>query len=372
MDEVSNWRRDGISAVVSFLTPEEVKELGLEAEKEHCEANEIQFISFEIPDRGVPASVSETTALVRDLEQRLSRGETIALHCRQSVGRSGLIAAYLLVDSGDDPPSAFERIGASRGIKVPETESQERWLNDRATEYRRTNGERLFEAYLRSQGITDIRFQGDQPGRKSKPEYIVRIDSIDYLFEIKELKSADLLRAGSADPVKLITKKINEGRSLFKGFETWPCSVVLYDEGLNLVDRESPELMIKATDNETAESESNPPILSAVITLRYVEIGQRKLAALHNKLTKDTQGVVAKSVAESEAHYANIDPNERRLGVIVFDNLNAKFPLPRNLFSGLYDERYVREAGIMKRIFAGSELAALQELEQSTAALRED
>jgi protein-tyrosine phosphatase len=132
-DEVSDWREAGIDSVVSFLTPDEVAEFDLEAEKELCEAHGIRFTSFAIPDRGVPASRAAATTLVHDLEQALADGEKIALHCRQSVGRSALIAAYLLVAGGEEPRRAFERISSARGVTVPETDEQEQWVIDRAS-----------------------------------------------------------------------------------------------------------------------------------------------------------------------------------------------------------------------------------------------
>jgi protein-tyrosine phosphatase len=131
-DEVSDWRKAGIDVVVSLLTPDEVTEFDLEAEKESCEAHGIRFISFPIPDRGVPASKDAATSLVHNLEQSLADGQNVALHCRQSVGRSALIAAYLLAESGEEPRNAFERIGSARGTTVPETAEQQHWVEDRA------------------------------------------------------------------------------------------------------------------------------------------------------------------------------------------------------------------------------------------------
>src|SRR6266571_7313486 len=72
-----------------------------------------------LPDRGVPASRHAVVTLVNDLEKSLADGEKIAVHCRQGVGRSPLIAACLLVSGGEEPRSAFERMSSTRGITVP-------------------------------------------------------------------------------------------------------------------------------------------------------------------------------------------------------------------------------------------------------------
>lgn len=126
-DEISDWREAGIDIVVSFLMPDEVAEFALEAEEELCKAYGIRFISFAIPDRGVPESKA-TAVLVQDLEQALIDGKRVALHCRQSVGRSAILAASLLVAAGEEPHQAFERISLARGCKVPDTAEQEQWV----------------------------------------------------------------------------------------------------------------------------------------------------------------------------------------------------------------------------------------------------
>lgn len=133
-DEVSDWHESGIDLVVSLLTPDEVAEFDLHAEAQWCEAFGIELVSFPIPDRGVPASPWAMTALVDKLDEALGAGKKIAVHCRQGVGRSALIAACLLIASGAEPHAAFERISVARGCSVPDTPEQERWVTDYARE----------------------------------------------------------------------------------------------------------------------------------------------------------------------------------------------------------------------------------------------
>jgi protein-tyrosine phosphatase len=133
-DEVAAWRKSGIDVVVSLLTPDEVAEFDLHAEAGWCEAFGIEFISFPIPDRGVPVSPQAVAALVDKLDEALGAGRQIAVHCRQSVGRSALLAACLLVASGVEPEAAFARISAARGCSVPDTPEQVRWVTDYARE----------------------------------------------------------------------------------------------------------------------------------------------------------------------------------------------------------------------------------------------
>jgi len=127
-EEIASWQRVGIDTVVSTLTKEENVELGLTQEKEQCERAGIEFITFPIADRGVPFSAKDTWVLVRGLEQVLTQGKKIAVHCRQGVGRSALLAACVLAASGVDPASAWERIARTRGTAVPDTGEQREWV----------------------------------------------------------------------------------------------------------------------------------------------------------------------------------------------------------------------------------------------------
>jgi protein-tyrosine phosphatase len=133
-DEIDAWRRAGVDMVVSLLTPDEVTDLGLGDEANISRRNGIDFASFPIPDRGVPSSAAAAAELVTKLDAALANGRTVAVHCRQGIGRSAVIAASLLTRAGLDPERAFRRIGAARGLPVPETDEQRAWVESFARE----------------------------------------------------------------------------------------------------------------------------------------------------------------------------------------------------------------------------------------------
>jgi protein-tyrosine phosphatase len=128
-DEARGWRRDGIDIVVSMLEKEEAARLDLLEEGDAAEANGIQFISFPIPDRGVPASTAAALALMTDVAAALEQGKNVAVHCRQSIGRAGLVAAGVLIASGATPEQAIDAVSAARGLPVPETSEQRAWVH---------------------------------------------------------------------------------------------------------------------------------------------------------------------------------------------------------------------------------------------------
>jgi protein-tyrosine phosphatase len=94
-DEMMEWRRAGVDAVVSLLTPDEAQDLGLEAEREASQSNGIEFLSLPIVDRGTPASDADAARLLDRIDHRLHEGKKVVIHCRQGIGRSSLISAAL-------------------------------------------------------------------------------------------------------------------------------------------------------------------------------------------------------------------------------------------------------------------------------------
>lgn len=135
-DEVHSWQQSGLDVVVSLLTSDEVADLDLAQEARLCQAKGMQFLSFPIVDRGVPSSQWATLDFVRKLAKVLADGKSIAIHCRQGIGRSALIAACLLFMSGVNPETAFRRVSAARGCPVPETSEQREWIIEFAREER--------------------------------------------------------------------------------------------------------------------------------------------------------------------------------------------------------------------------------------------
>jgi len=127
-DEVQGWKRAGVDVVVSLLEPAEEEALQLREEEQVTESKGLRFVHFPIPDRGVPDSPAVAVALLRELVFDLEQGKQIAVHCRQGIGRSGLIAAGALVMTGVPAETALQTVSAARGLTIPETPEQRRWV----------------------------------------------------------------------------------------------------------------------------------------------------------------------------------------------------------------------------------------------------
>lgn len=128
--ETRAWRDAGIDLVVSLLEPDEEAELALTGEAISSAGSGLEFRSFPIRDRSVPKSHAAVAQFVDRIVEALDGGKSVALHCRQSIGRSALIAAAALVSSGQNAETAIDAIRRSRGVEVPETRAQREWIAD--------------------------------------------------------------------------------------------------------------------------------------------------------------------------------------------------------------------------------------------------
>ena len=131
-EEVREWQRAGAQILVSLLTADESAQLGLDEEESECRVRQMEFVSFPVIDRGVPASHPVYLRLLADLTERLTDGRTVLIHCRQGIGRAGLIAIGLLVASGVAFETAIDRVAKARGQPVPETIEQRHWIEEHA------------------------------------------------------------------------------------------------------------------------------------------------------------------------------------------------------------------------------------------------
>lgn len=127
-DEFKGIAAFGIHQIVSFLEPSEAKELGLQDEAALSQANGMKFVSFPIVDRGLPQSVDAYVKLVHQLHQQIQQGKNTVIHCRGGIGRTGIVAAGILVLDGMSVDDAFTLLSEKRGVGMPDTEEQRDWV----------------------------------------------------------------------------------------------------------------------------------------------------------------------------------------------------------------------------------------------------
>ncbi len=130
-DDILKLKRMGVGVLISLLEREEIAELGLMREGEVCEREGITFHTYPMVDRGVPSSVRTFLSLVKKVNCNLRQGDQVVVHCRMGTGRSALLAAALLIRQGMGTHEAFDVLGKSRRLSVPDTEEQIAWIAER-------------------------------------------------------------------------------------------------------------------------------------------------------------------------------------------------------------------------------------------------
>jgi len=126
--EFSGLAALGVTDLVSLLESSEARDLELHNEASLCGAASIAFHAFPIPDRGTPSSVSALSKLACNLYHSVADGHGVAIHCRAGIGRSGLVAAAVLMHGGHSMERALSQISKARGVPVPDTPEQAEWL----------------------------------------------------------------------------------------------------------------------------------------------------------------------------------------------------------------------------------------------------
>ena len=135
-DEIISYKNFGVDVVVSLLERSETYDLDIVEEEFWCNEKGVIFLNLPIADRQTPEYFEQTLNFVKKLQSFIEENKKIAIHCRQGVGRSALIAACLLVLQGFSVEDAFRKISDARGCEVPDTEEQINWVKSFAQNHK--------------------------------------------------------------------------------------------------------------------------------------------------------------------------------------------------------------------------------------------
>lgn len=130
-DDLRRMRAAGVDVLVSALVREEERECWLLEEAELARAAGLEYRAFPIANLGTPGR-HEGLEFFDDLAGVVRAGGFVAAHCRACVGRSPLIIASVMVLLGHEAATSWARIEQARGLAVPDTLEQRRWVAELA------------------------------------------------------------------------------------------------------------------------------------------------------------------------------------------------------------------------------------------------
>jgi len=126
LQQIKDW---GACCLVTLLGAEELHDYGVPGLIKETELIGMRHYHLPIMDLGVPDQRFETAweEVGMILRQQLATGRKIVLHCYAGMGRTGTIAARLLVEFGLDPELAIAQVRLARPGTI-QTWTQENYI----------------------------------------------------------------------------------------------------------------------------------------------------------------------------------------------------------------------------------------------------
>lgn len=128
----------GIDTVVSLLPETEMAELGVKDEPQLCATHGLRFVTLPIVDFGLPEKAA-FIVLVQKIRVLVHAGQSVAVHCRAGIGRSGMTTVGSLIALGWDTTDAFAQVSKARGVAVPDTVEQAAFIAELAPKLQSTD-----------------------------------------------------------------------------------------------------------------------------------------------------------------------------------------------------------------------------------------
>ncbi|HEX2097990.1 MAG TPA: cyclin-dependent kinase inhibitor 3 family protein [Rubrobacteraceae bacterium] len=122
----------GVGVLVSLMERDEYSDLQIPELFQKAEEQGMEVLYLPIPDYGVPNAPEDDNyrPFIEDIASRIEEGETVIVHCRGGLGRSGMVAASVLVALGHSAEDALGTVREARkgAVETPDQEDRVRWF----------------------------------------------------------------------------------------------------------------------------------------------------------------------------------------------------------------------------------------------------
>jgi hypothetical protein len=252
-----------------------------------------------------------------------------------------------------------------------------------------TESEKVFDQYLEGQKLKWTRLpEADSP----QPDYAVRYEGEECLFEVKEFGDPATEPVRGFDPRPAVREKIHQARKKFGEYKDHPCAVVLWnsksvlrdlslravlcaafgryvDLGHSFQGDVGDEPLTYAFDGgEAALGPNSNTTISAIIILSHYQLDQVWVEAWRRLSHKTQRG---EPIRPFDQDYLTQQVDNEFVGTrylyqgtirtVVLENPYARMPFPPDLFMGPFDQRWHQESGHFRPCFMGSELTRLKQ-----------
>jgi ADP-ribosyl-[dinitrogen reductase] hydrolase len=126
IEVIRSW---GCSILLTFMEPGELESYHVAHLGDIAAAAGIRWVHIPITDGDPPDGRFEAVwpVIGREVVMALRAGKRIVINCRGGLGRTGTIACLLLIELGENPQTALDRVRATRPGSV-ETKAQEAFV----------------------------------------------------------------------------------------------------------------------------------------------------------------------------------------------------------------------------------------------------
>lgn len=116
VDSLATLKQAGASAVISLMPASELAANGAEDIGKQCQVQDMAWFHLPVADEQVPLEDfgQGWKASKQSILERLNAGQDIAIHCKGGSGRTGLIAARIMVEAGIPRADAIALVQALR------------------------------------------------------------------------------------------------------------------------------------------------------------------------------------------------------------------------------------------------------------------
>ena len=113
---LKQFKNSGVTAILTLMLESEIYENNLTNIEALCEENAMQWFNLPIVDEGVPHKEFDSLwdKYKKEIHAILDDNDSIVIHCKGGSGRTGIVAAKILLERGADFDQTIKEIKTIR------------------------------------------------------------------------------------------------------------------------------------------------------------------------------------------------------------------------------------------------------------------